>query len=346
MPVPGGADALEVLDRDQRSVARPAPALHVAAHRRLARLGDAIHPPVVRMPQHVAHERHVLRAGRADHGSSWASWSRLPSGSKTSTSRIAPWSSSTVPTSTPAWASRSRSAFDVVDVDGRDRPFLVGRLVGLADGDLGRAAVERRPAFLLVDEHLGEAEHVPIERPRSVEIRDAVPDPHNIRAGSSSSSLTVWRKSAAGAPSTARWSKVPVIVIVGRTTTSPSTRDRPLLGRADRDDRGLRRVQHGGEALDAVHAEVRDREGAVLEVAALELALARPGDDVRAGGGDLGQAQSLGAVDHRHDETLRRRHGDADVRGREEQDRLVGVLRVHLAVAQQARRRRPSSGRR
>ena len=39
---------------------------------------------------------------------------------------------------------------------------------------------------------------------RGVKIGDAVPNSHNINAGSSSSSLTVWRKSAAGAPSTAR----------------------------------------------------------------------------------------------------------------------------------------------
>src|SRR5262249_46153715 len=110
-PEPRGADALEVLDRDQRGVARAAPTLDVAAHRRLARLGDAVDAPVVGVPQHVAQKGHVLRAGGPDHERSSVSWIRLPSGSMTSTTRIAPCSSSTVPTSTPASASRSRSAF-------------------------------------------------------------------------------------------------------------------------------------------------------------------------------------------------------------------------------------------
>ena len=47
-------------------------------------------------------------------------------------------------------------------------------------------------------------------------------------------------------------------------------RDRPVDGRADGEDRRLRRVEHGGELLDAEHAEVRDRERAALEVGELQ----------------------------------------------------------------------------
>ena len=69
------------------------------------------------------------------------------------------------------------------------------------------------------------------------------------------------------APSRARWSQVSVIVIIGAHDELAVARDRPLLDRADGEDRRLRRVEHGDELLDAVHAEVRDRERAALEVA-------------------------------------------------------------------------------
>src|SRR5712671_2166960 len=39
---------------------------------------------------------------------------------------------------------------------------------------------------------------------------------------------------------------------------------RPLLAGADREDRSVRRVDHGGEILDTVHAEVGHRRGAAL----------------------------------------------------------------------------------
>ena len=53
--------------------------------------------------------------------------------------------------------------------------------------------------------------------------------------------------------------------------------DRRLLDGADREDRDLRRVEHGDELLDAEHAEVRDRERAALHV--LAASACRPGRD-------------------------------------------------------------------
>ena len=50
---------------------------------------------------------------------------------------------------------------------------------------------------------------------------------------------------------------------------------------------------------------------------------------------DLGQRQALDRADHRHDQPLRRGDGDADVRRRELQQRVLGVLHVHVAVAHQ-----------
>ena len=104
----------------------------------------------------------------------------------------------------------------------------------------------------------------------------------------------------------------------------PVARDRPLLDRADGEDRRLRRVEDGDELLHAVHAEVGDRERAALEVGGLQLAVARAGDEVGAGGGDLRDRQrprapamtgtSRPAVGG---------DGDADVRGRMQLDRVA-----------------------
>ncbi len=109
---------------------------------------------------------------------------------------------------------------------------------------------------------------------------------------------------------------------IGRTASSPPKRDDSVLGRADRDDRGLRRVEHGGEALDGVHAEVGDRERAAFEVLCAELVVAGAADDVGARGGDLGEREPLGGTDDGDDEPLRRGDGDADVRARVEEDRI------------------------
>src|SRR5206468_11152841 len=51
--------------------------------------------------------------------------------------------------------------------------------------------------------------------------------------------------------------------------------DRLFLRRSDREDRRLRRVQHGHEALDAEPAEIRDPDRAAREIALPELGAAR-----------------------------------------------------------------------
>ncbi len=107
-----------------------------------------------------------------------------------------------------------------------------------------------------------------------------------------------------------------VIVSVGTIAISPSIADGRVLDRADREDRDLRRVEHGDELLDAVHPEVRDREGPALEIGELELPVARARHDVGAVGGDLLDRLAIGVADHRDDEAARRRDGEADVRPR------------------------------
>src|SRR6266536_1871905 len=103
----------------------------------------------------------------------------------------------------------------------------------------------------------------------------------------------------------------------------------------DREDRRLRRVEDGNEPLDAEHAEVRDREGAAVEIFLAELARARACDDVCPGCGQLGDRQALGLVDHGDDEAGVDRDRDADVGARMELDRVFGPQRVDRAVAHQ-----------
>src|SRR5207247_1959657 len=93
---------------------------------------------------------------------------------------------------------------DAVDVDSGHTTLVPFRGLALRQRDFGRAAVERDPLPLVVGERLGEAEQLLIERARPVEVADVVPDSHSIKAGSSRNSFRLWRKPAAGAPSTAR----------------------------------------------------------------------------------------------------------------------------------------------
>ena len=158
---------------------------------------------------------------------------------------------------------------------------------------------------------------------------------HRARPGSSRKLFSVPRNSEAVAPSTPRWSQESVISIRGRTTGMPASATTRSWIAADGEDRHLRRVEHGEEPIDAVHAEVRDREGAALEVRRLELACARPLDELDASGGQLGDRLELAARDDRDDEAVRHRNGEADVRGPEAEHPVALVVGVQVRVAQE-----------
>src|SRR5215471_14455618 len=119
-----------------------------------------------------------------------------------------------------------RLALEVAHIDMCDTGL---RRLALCEPDLHLTASEVRPARLEIDGDLLEPEHLPVETAALVEVADVVPDgrrhPRSYRAspGSSRLSLSVRRKAAAGAPSTARWSNVPVSVTIGRTAVPPST---------------------------------------------------------------------------------------------------------------------------
>ena len=178
-------------------------------------------------------------------------------GSKTSSSRISPCSSSTTADVDAVLPQSLGLGLHVVDVDVRDAASAAARP---RERDLHPAALELRPAVVGVDERLGEAELVAVEAPRRVEVADAVPDRHSARPGSSRNSFSVLEELGAVRAVDRAVVAGSVTVIVGRATSWPSAHDARSSVDADGEDRGLRRVQHGDELLDAEHAEVRDRE--------------------------------------------------------------------------------------
>ena len=66
---------------------------------------------------------------------------------------------------------------------------------------------------------------------------------------------------------------------------------------ADREHRRLRRVHDGAELVDAVHAEVRDREGAALQVVEAQPVRARPHDELGSPFGDPPPFPTVSAPD-------------------------------------------------
>ena len=102
-------------------------------------------------------------------------------------------------------------------------------------------------------------------------------------------------------------------VITVATASCAVAHDRALLAGADRQDAAMRRVDDRGELADAVHAEVRDRERAALELLELQLAGAGALGEVLGLGGDLRQPLLVGALDDRRDQPVIERHRDRDI---------------------------------
>ena len=106
---------------------------------------------------------------------------------------------------------------------------------------------------------------------------------------------------------------------------SPGPRPAFSTHRADGEDRAFRRIDDGRELLDVEHPEVRDRERRAAHLRRAELA----------GAGALGEIARLTAIaaerfhvavaEHRRDQPLVERHGDAEVRAMILADRLRGL---------------------
>ncbi len=137
-----------------------------------------------------------------------------------------------------------------------------------------------------------------------------------------------------------------VTVIIGRTTTSPSSATGRSTVEPDREDRSLRGVEDGDELLDAEHPEVRDRERPALEIMQLEGPGSGKLDDLRASRCDLDEGEPVGRPDHRDDQPLRRGDREPDVGRREPEDPVCRELDVDVGMPLQGPGRRPArSGR-
>src|SRR5579864_9290802 len=89
--------------------------------------------------------------------------------------------------------------------------------------------------------------------------------------------------------------------------------DGAFFASANSQDRGMRRVDHGGEILDAEHAQIRDRKTTAFELRRLELLGARAfrkGFDLIR---DDREAFLFGAKYDRRDQPEVERHRDADI---------------------------------
>ena len=304
---------------DHARVARPAPVLDVAGDRQVriaGRSASGTRGGACR----GGSARPAGRRGGAPSRAPAASWIRLPSGSKTSSSRISPVSSRTMPTSTPA--SRSRSASALRSATSTCATPSFARLA-LREPDLHLAALELATSASSKSTAVSSKPSTSlVEAPARVEVADVVPDRRRhqesqrerrildeLPSPSAGSRRRRRRRRRDGRRSASSSSSG------GSTTVAVDAATTLVVGRADGEDRRLRRVEHRDELLDAEHAEVRDRERAALEIlrrAACSRARGRRGR--RARPAISRERQPLDRADHRHDEPLRRGDGDADVR--------------------------------
>ena len=119
----------------------------------------------------------------------------------------------------------------------------------------------------------------------------------------------------------------------------PTTGD--LAHGADRQDRGLGRVDDGRELLDAHHAEVRDGEGRAGVLVRLQAPVAGALGQFARLGRDVDQRLRVGVANHRGDQAVLERDRQADVHARVLLDVIAGERRVDLRVPLQRRRRTP-----
>ena len=232
-------------------------------------------PPVVRVAEHVAEEADVVLVDRAEHQSPRAP-ARAGSGCRRGRRRRGgasrPCSSKTIPTSTPASRSRSASAFrSATSTCATPRPRSARPRRGRSPSRRAAACDQRSSkstASLLEAERRRGRSAAP-RRGRGRGTRPSGAIASRARApGSSRNALSVLQELGAG--------RAVDGAMVARERHRHHrqheqlavARDDLVSRRADGEDRRLRRVEHGDELVDVVHAEVRDRERAALEILA------------------------------------------------------------------------------
>ena len=110
---------------------------------------------------------------------------------------------------------------------------------------------------------------------------------------------------------------------------------------ADREDRGVRRVDHRVEVLDPHHPEVGDREAAALVLVRRQLARPRPRGEVLHLGRERRQRLRVGVAQHRREQAPLDRHRHGHVRRLELQHPVAGPDGVAARAPAAARSPRP-----
>src|SRR3954447_8171080 len=118
------------------------------------------------------------------------------------------------------------------------------------------------------------------------------------------------------------------------------TRARTLLDRADREDCGLGRVDHGREPADAEHPEIGNGERAARELRRGDLALAHLVGERSRRSRDLAERLAIGVGDDWDDKCVLRRHRHSYVDALVELEATVVVCAVHTWVIPETRRTR------
>ena len=89
--------------------------------------------------------------------------------------------------------------------------------------------------------------------------------------------------------------------------------DHSFRDSADGEDRRLGPVENGAECVDAVHAEIRDRESAAADILRTQCAGTRRLDELLPPRGDLAQLEPVSGMNDRHDQPVVDRDRNADV---------------------------------
>ena len=131
-------------------------------------------------------------------------------------------------------------------------------------------------------------------------------------AGSSMKARNAGSNCAPTAPSTARWSQESVQVIWVRKTGAVDGHEALDAGTHGQ-DRGMRRVDDGGEFLDAIHAEIGNGRCAALIFRGQQFARPRPGGQVLHLERDLRTASWFRRAHNRREQSAFDRHRNANI---------------------------------
>ena len=146
------------------------------------------------------------------------------------------------------------------------------------------------------------------------------------------------QNSAAGTPSSTRWSHVRLSVSRLTVATVAVVDDHVVAQPADAEDPGVGRVDHRREGVDAEGAERADAERPALEVGGRDVAVAGGAARRVVSAARSAQVAVRRVADHGHQQAVVDGDGEADVDVGQQRDAGLGDLRVDARVERRAPR--------